>query len=72
MITGEDARHHVQKQRHRYSAIMVGIGTVLPYKAVVVHNDSKALMLHTSLRQWLIHYKIIGHDAQDNIILWIK
>ncbi len=28
-ITGEDARHHVQKQRHRYSAIMVGIGTVL-------------------------------------------
>ena len=28
-ITGEIARQHVQKDRHRYSAIMVGIGTVL-------------------------------------------
>lgn len=28
-ITGETARNHVQKQRHRYSAIMVGVGTVL-------------------------------------------
>lgn len=28
-ITGEAARNHVQKQRHRNRAIMVGIGTVL-------------------------------------------
>lgn len=28
-ITGEIARNHVQKQRHRYSAIMVGVGTIL-------------------------------------------
>ena len=28
-ITGEKARAHVQEQRHRYSAIMVGVGTVL-------------------------------------------
>lgn len=28
-ITGETARNHVQEQRHRYSAIMVGVGTVL-------------------------------------------
>lgn len=28
-ITGETARNHVQKQRHRYSAIMAGVGTVL-------------------------------------------
>ncbi|MGN0159016.1 MAG: bifunctional diaminohydroxyphosphoribosylaminopyrimidine deaminase/5-amino-6-(5-phosphoribosylamino)uracil reductase RibD [Brotaphodocola sp.] len=28
-ITGEISRNHVQKQRHRYSAIMVGVGTVL-------------------------------------------
>ena len=28
-ITGEEARHHVQTLRSRYSAIMVGIGTVL-------------------------------------------
>lgn len=28
-ITGETARKHVHQQRHRYSAIMVGIGTVL-------------------------------------------
>lgn len=28
-ITGKTARNHVQKQRHRYSAIMVGVGTVL-------------------------------------------
>ena len=28
-ITGEDAREHVQHQRHRYTAIMVGVGTVL-------------------------------------------
>ena len=28
-ITGESARNHVQEQRHRYSAIMVGVGTVL-------------------------------------------
>lgn len=28
-ITGEAARNHVQKQRHRYSAIMAGVGTVL-------------------------------------------
>lgn len=28
-ITGETARQRVQKDRHRYSAIMVGIGTVL-------------------------------------------
>lgn len=28
-ITGETARNHVQEQRHRYSAIMVGAGTVL-------------------------------------------
>lgn len=28
-ITGEDARNHVQHQRHRYTAIMVGVGTVL-------------------------------------------
>lgn len=28
-ITGETAREHVQKQRHRYSAIMTGIETVL-------------------------------------------
>lgn len=28
-ITGEEARHQVQLDRHRYSAIMVGVGTVL-------------------------------------------
>lgn len=28
-ITGEAAREHVQRQRHRYSGIMVGVGTVL-------------------------------------------
>ena len=28
-ITGETARNHVQEQRHRFSAIMVGVGTVL-------------------------------------------
>ncbi len=28
-ITGEAAREHVQKDRHRYTAIMAGIGTVL-------------------------------------------
>jgi len=28
-ITGEDARHNVHVDRHRYSAIMTGIGTVL-------------------------------------------
>lgn len=28
-ITGEEARRHVHEQRHRYSAIMVGSGTVL-------------------------------------------
>lgn len=28
-ITGEQARAHVQQQRHKYTAIMVGIGTVL-------------------------------------------
>lgn len=28
-VTGEPARNHVQKQRHRYTAIMVGVGTVL-------------------------------------------
>ncbi len=28
-ITGEGARAHVQKQRHRYTAIMAGVGTVL-------------------------------------------
>lgn len=28
-ITGETARSHVQQQRHRYTAIMAGIGTVL-------------------------------------------
>lgn len=28
-ITGEAAREHVQQQRHRYTAIMAGVGTVL-------------------------------------------
>lgn len=28
-ITGEAAREHVQRQRHRYTAIMAGVGTVL-------------------------------------------
>lgn len=28
-ITGEEARSHVQEQRHRYTGIMVGVGTVL-------------------------------------------
>ena len=28
-VTGEEARTHVQRQRHRYSAIMAGVGTVL-------------------------------------------
>jgi len=28
-ITGEESRAYVQKQRHRYRAIMVGVGTVL-------------------------------------------
>ena len=28
-ITAEEARQHVQQQRNRYSAIMVGVGTVL-------------------------------------------
>lgn len=28
-ITGEEARRHVQETRHRYTGIMVGIGTVL-------------------------------------------
>lgn len=28
-ITGEEARSHVQKQRHRYTAIMAGVGTIL-------------------------------------------
>lgn len=28
-ITGEEARAHVQEQRHKYTAIMVGVGTVL-------------------------------------------
>lgn len=28
-ITSETARAHVQEQRHKYTAIMVGVGTVL-------------------------------------------
>lgn len=28
-ITGETARNHVQQQRHRYTGIMVGVGTIL-------------------------------------------
>lgn len=28
-ITGAEARNHVQTQRHKYSAIMVGVGTIL-------------------------------------------
>ena len=28
-VTGEQARNHVQEQRHRYTGIMVGVGTVL-------------------------------------------
>ena len=28
-VTGEQARNHVQAQRHRYTGIMVGVGTVL-------------------------------------------
>ena len=28
-ITGEEARNHVQRQRHRYTAVMVGVETVL-------------------------------------------
>ena len=28
-VTGEEARAHVQTQRHRYTGIMVGVGTVL-------------------------------------------
>ncbi len=28
-ITGDEARAHVQRQRHRYTAIMVGVGTIL-------------------------------------------
>ena len=28
-VTGEQARQHVQQQRHKYSAIMVGVNTVL-------------------------------------------
>ena len=28
-VTGEAARNHVQQQRHRFSGIMVGVGTVL-------------------------------------------
>lgn len=28
-VTGEEARNHVQKLRHRYTGIMVGVGTVL-------------------------------------------
>ncbi|MEY8338230.1 bifunctional diaminohydroxyphosphoribosylaminopyrimidine deaminase/5-amino-6-(5-phosphoribosylamino)uracil reductase RibD [Lachnospiraceae bacterium 62-35] len=28
-ITGEEARHHVHQNRHRYSSLMTGIGTVL-------------------------------------------
>lgn len=28
-VTGEQARDHVQEQRHRYTGIMVGVGTVL-------------------------------------------
>lgn len=28
-ITGEEARSHVQRQRHRYTAIMAGVGTIL-------------------------------------------
>lgn len=28
-ITGEEARHHVHTQRHRFRGIMVGVGTVL-------------------------------------------
>ena len=28
-ITGEEARSHVQRQRHRYTGIMAGVGTVL-------------------------------------------
>ena len=28
-ITGEIARNHVQRQRHRFRGIMVGVGTIL-------------------------------------------
>ena len=28
-VTGETARNHVQQQRHRFSGIMVGVGTIL-------------------------------------------
>lgn len=37
-ITGETARNDVQKQRHRYSGIMVGVGTVL--------EDDPSLICH--------------------------
>lgn len=54
-ITGEKARNHVQEQRHRYSAIMAGVGTVLADNPLLTYriNESKnpiRIICDTNLR----------------------
>lgn len=63
-ITGETARSHVARQRHRYTAIMVGVGTVLadnPMLSCRIENGKNPIRIicDTNLRTPL-HANIIG------------
>ena len=72
-ITGEAAREHVQKDRHRYTAIMAGIGTVLaddPLFTCRLPNRKSPIRIicDTALRMPL-HAKIVQTANEVQTIL---
>lgn len=72
-ITGETARNHVQEQRHRYSAIMVGVGTVLaddPFLTCRIPNSKNPVRIicDTKLRTPL-NSKVVTTAKQTKTII---
>lgn len=72
-ITGEEARSHVQKQRHRYTAIMVGVETVLTDNPLLTCHvqggkNPVRIVCDTTLRTPL-HTQIVTSAGQIPTIL---
>lgn len=72
-ITGEEARNHVQLQRHRYTGIMAGIGTVLADDPLLTcrmpgGNNPVRIICDTKLRIPLTAQVVTTADQADTII----
>jgi diaminohydroxyphosphoribosylaminopyrimidine deaminase/5-amino-6-(5-phosphoribosylamino)uracil reductase len=73
-ITGESARAHVQQQRHRSDAIMVGVGTILSDDPLLTDrsgNPRRRPLLRVILDSYLrlpLHSRVVQSAADDVLV----